>query len=169
MRKSSFKLKFFYLLGMFLALVILFAVEAKAKVYPVELVEAYDGDTVRLKFENDFEFDARLVWIDAPELEQPFGREAREQLIQFLTEKPFKAAFFGEDRFNRKLVLLLRDTFVEINYLMVSNGYAWLYSVKRNEKERYLSAWKTAYFGQFGLWSEENPCQPRKFRRGGCN
>ncbi len=152
------------------------------QVYDVQLVSVTDGDSLRLKFNNNFAFDARLGWIDAPESDQQFGLEAKNKLIELTNGQQLRARILFEDRFNRKVVILFRPDFTEINQQMVASGFAWLNSVPRSEEKRYKAWYLSAYNDCLGLWSMVDrcqriggatpsfpePCKPSKFRKGKC-
>lgn len=62
------------------------------RIYPVaEIIDVHDGDTVRVRADVGFDFIARK-WIrfkdvDAPELDEDGGPEAKEFLIKTLNER----------------------------------------------------------------------------------
>lgn len=138
------------------------------KVFPVQIVNVTDGDTLRLKFDNDFDFDARLAGIDAPELSQSFGAECKTNLQNLVAGASLRIWILAEDSYGRKIVVLFRDDYSEINLEVVASGCAWLSSVRRNDRERYKAAYAAALSAQLRIWSEPNPCNPAKFRKGKC-
>lgn len=158
---------FYFIVGVSLAILIL-QMSAHCKLYPVQVVSVYDGDTLRLKFANDFEFDARLHGIDAPELLQKYGENCKVLLEEKTEAENLRAYFIAEDKYNRKLLKLVRPDYSEINFEMIESGCAWIYSPTRSERTRYKEAFKIAWTSNIGLFSDSPFCQPDKWRRGTC-
>lgn len=164
-----------FYIGLAVAMLMIFALEAHCKVYPVGVVTVYDGDSLRLKFENDFEFDARLQGIDAPELTQNYGSycktELESQVGIGIIPNPsinLRVWIIAEDSYNRKLVKLFRPDYSEINFSMIQAGCAWIYSPRKSERKKYRAAFADAYKNQIGLFSAPTFCEPSKYRRGTC-
>lgn len=158
---------FWFVVGVIFTVLIL-NITAHCKLYPVQVVSIYDGDTLRLKFDNDFEFDARLHGIDAPELAQKFGEFCLKALEQKTSDGGLRAYFIAEDSYNRKLIKLVRADYSEINYELIEAGCAWLYSPTRSERTKYREAFKIAWTSQIGLFGDPPFCEPRKWRKGTC-
>ena len=74
------------------------------------------GDGVRM----------RLYGIDAPERDQPYGKEARKVLKQYM---PLVAKMkeYDEDRYGRLIVELFTEDDKSINAAMICSGAAWWY------------------------------------------
>ena len=74
------------------------------------------GDGVRM----------RLYGIDAPERDQPYGKEARKVLKQYM---PLVAKMkeYDEDRYGRLIVELFTEDGKSINAAMICSGAAWWY------------------------------------------
>ena len=68
----------------------------------------------------------RLYGIDAPEKDQPYGREARQVLKQYM---PLVAKMkeYDEDRYGRLIVELFTEDNESINAAMICSGAAWWY------------------------------------------
>ena len=66
----------------------------------------------------------RLYGIDAPEKDQPYGREARKVLKQYM---PLVAKMkeYDEDRYGRLIVELFTEDNKSINAAMICSGAAW--------------------------------------------
>jgi endonuclease YncB( thermonuclease family) len=141
---------------------------AHCQTLAVNVVDVHDGDTLRLSFENGFQFDARLQGIDAPELAQHFGGDCRQKLKELTDNTKLKVWIIAEDSYNRKLIKLIGSDYSDINLEMVQNGCAWLASPRRSERDKYRSAFRDAWTQRIGLFSMEGFCQPSKFRKGVC-
>ena len=68
----------------------------------------------------------RLYGIDAPEKDQPYGKEARKVLKQYM---PLVAKMkeYDEDRYGRFIVELFTEDNKSINAAMICQGAAWWY------------------------------------------
>ena len=69
-------------------------------------------------------FRVRLYGIDVPEKDQPYGREARKMLKQYM---PLVAKMkeYDEDRYGRLIVELVTEDNKSINAAMICSGAAW--------------------------------------------
>ena len=94
----------------------------------------YDGDTLRL-ISNNQELKIRLCGIDAPELKQPLGIEARDYLRSLVAQGDgtIYVLPIEEDRYQRTVAELwipIKPDFeqqIHLNTAMVdSNGRSWL-------------------------------------------
>ncbi|ELX2336634.1 thermonuclease family protein [Campylobacter upsaliensis] len=124
-----------------------------------------DGDTIELlaktSKENPYNHIAklkiRLYGIDAPELKQAYGKEAKElvlkQEVSLIIENKDKY-----DRFVGTLFLKGQD----INKEMVKNGYAHAYE---SFSKKYLAEQADAKMFKLGLWQDERVMSPSEFRR----
>ena len=69
---------------------------------PLENIRVVDGDTIRAEAKGK-EIKIRLVEIDAPEINQPFGAQSKNFLNRLLYEKDVTLIAQGEDRYGRLL------------------------------------------------------------------
>ena len=58
-------------------------VSSSSKVFPAVVTKVIDGDTFDVKTADGRAFQVRLVGADSPELDQPYGHEAKQALEQF--------------------------------------------------------------------------------------
>jgi endonuclease YncB( thermonuclease family) len=128
-----------------------------------------DGDTFTFIDKNQSKFTIRLQGIDAPEISQPYGREAKNELQRLLETTP-KITVCGEkyDKYDR-LVAHVSTSTLNLNYIMISNGLAWFYKEFENElseKDRklYAAAEELARSYKLGLWSSPNPTPPWAYK-----
>ena len=121
-----------------------------------------DGDTVHL-YHDDTIYKVRLIEIDTPERNQPFGKDSTDYLKRLLNEGKVDVEISGTDRYGRKLGRLYwkgRD----INQEMVTAGYAWVYDDYVTDKSFYENQSKARELRK-GLWKDLNPAPPWKWRR----
>ncbi|WP_394996130.1 thermonuclease family protein [uncultured Helicobacter sp.] len=131
-----------------------------------KIIKVYDGDTITL-YANHTKYKIRLYGIDAPELNQNFGKQSQENL-QSMCEIGNEAIveIKNKDRYNRLVGILSCDG-INANKKQLESGYAWAYTEyisNIQEKLEYNSLQKKAKDLKLGLWSEKNPIKPSEFR-----
>ena len=90
-----------------------------------------DGDDVFVIADGE-RHEVRLVAIDAPELDQPFGDIAKETLTKWIDGKTVRVEWTKRDRYKRKLgMVYLAET--NINEKLVAEGLAWHYKRYSND------------------------------------
>ena len=149
-------LKVFYLLTLCLAVGFLNAYT------PLENIRVVDGDTIRAEAKGK-EIKIRLVEIDAPEMNQPFGAQSKNFLSRLLYEKDVTLISQGEDRYGRVLGNLFSNE-LNVNMLMVKFGFAWVYDeyAKNSSLYKYQDQAKTE---NLGLWRAKDPIAPWVWRK----
>ena len=153
-------------------IVILFFVVVVAQAHAETLlgraIWIHDGDTVTINAKNGTWFKVRLWGIDAPELDQPGGKEAMLELIQLIGRKTVTVSVKDRDRYGRIVgVITYRNR--DINREMIQRGHAWYYKQYAPNQKVYADAEQTAKEKKEGLWKSENPPIPpwewRKMKR----
>ena len=121
-----------------------------------------DGDTVYATLEGK-PYKLRLTEIDAPERDQPFGRQSKVFLRELLKDGEFDADISGKDQYGRYLARLY-DNGVDINRKMVNEGMAWVYDFYVTDKTFYKNQ-LSAQNQKKGIWSKRYPAPPWEWRR----
>ncbi|ENL6147921.1 thermonuclease family protein [Campylobacter upsaliensis] len=128
-----------------------------------------DGDTIELlaktSKENPYNHIAklkiRLYGIDAPELKQAYGKEAKEFLSALVLKQEVSLIIENKDKYDRFVgTLFLKGQ--DINKEMVKNGYAHAYE---SFSKKYLAEQADAKMFKLGLWQDERVMSPSEFRR----
>ena len=129
---------------------------------PLEDIQVVDGDTIRAEARGK-ELKIRLVEIDAPEINQPFGTQSKNFLNRLLYEKKVTLISQGEDRYGRILGEIYADG-ESANTSMIKSGFAWVYDryVQDLSLYRYQDQAKAQ---NLGLWQAENPIAPWVWRK----
>ena len=131
----------------------------------------YDGDTLRVVRGNE-ELKIRLCGIDAPEIKQPLGIEARDYLRSLveLGNGELLLLPIEKDRYGRTVAEVYvqdSDEFaINLNMQMVRDGYAWLYGQYKDNcptKNELVLAEEVAREQGFGVWNG-NHQPPWEFR-----
>lgn len=145
----------------------------------VRVLRVHDGDTVRVqpligrrhRGMMVLPLSIRLMRIDAPELNQPGGKEARRALKTFLgaRHKAQPVVYLraeGRDRYFRTLGTLFAGE-TDVNAEMVRLGYAHYYPYDKQSFSPELEAYEqNARRHRLALWSDGvEPELPSRFRK----
>ena len=126
-----------------------------------ELIRVADGDTFTARL-NGREIKVRMHGVDAPELDQEFGRDAKSCLHEILQKEAFRIGTEYEDPYGRNVATVMSLKGVDLNAELVRKGCAWAF---RRYSKRYLDDQKQAQDDRAGLWSRSNPQPPWKWRK----
>ena len=126
------------------------------------VIEVKDGDTLTV-LRNRSRFTVKLPGIDAPELDQPFGLEAKRFAAKLVRGKVVTIEMFrpgnpiyGAVRFSRGRILALE---------MVKAGMAW--ATTTDKTSLFSEAQEAAKSARLGLWvnsEDEDPVPPWEWR-----
>ena len=139
-----------------------FAVGFLSAYTPLENIRVIDGDTIRAEAKGK-EIKIRLVEIDAPEMNQPFGAQSKNFLNRLLYEKDVTLIAQGEDRYGRVLGNLFSNE-LNVNMLMVKFGFAWVYEKYAKDSSLYKYQ-DQAKAENLGLWRAKDPIAPWVWRK----
>lgn len=124
----------------------------------------HDGDSMRVQCPGQHRSIAvRMEQIDAPELDQAYGRKARDHLRQICPRGSIATLHSeGRDQYGRLLANVYCDG-TSVNESMVSSGAAWAY--RRYVKDQNLNRLQQqAQRDRRGLWAGKNPQPPWQWR-----
>lgn len=123
-----------------------------------------DGDTLWLTPAEGKPIEVRLRDIDAPEICQPWGEDARKALVELTLKKVATLQIATRDRFGRAVgTLMIEDT--NVSRFMVENGHAWS-TRTRWDQGPLVKQEKMARALSRGLHSQAGAIQPWEWRRG---
>jgi endonuclease YncB( thermonuclease family) len=89
------------------------------------LVRVRDGDTLEVKVQGVV-MEFRLAEVDAPESVQPYGKQARLELLTLVREANLVLVPIDTDRYGRTVAFVWRSELC-INRELVRRGAAWFY------------------------------------------
>ncbi|TKX33390.1 thermonuclease family protein [Campylobacter taeniopygiae] len=133
---------------------------AKIPSFKARVVRVIDGDTIEILHSNKTS-KVRFFGIDAPEIKQNFGKEAKNNLNEILKNKEVEIFYKNKDIYGR-IVAIVKLNNTDINCWMVRKGYAWADTYYTNV---YVKEQKIAQKYKLGLWQEKNPIEPYKWRK----
>ena len=149
------------LLGLLVCLVHL-SVHAKILVGVVTYVG--DGDTVWVEVvRNSKPVKLRLLGLDAPEICQAWGPQARDALKTKLLKQTVMIDTKARDEYARavgRIALKGED----VGAWLVKSGHAWSYGYQRRSAP-YANEQAAAKIARLGLWAQAAPIEPRAFRK----
>ena len=151
-------------------LVFLYMISASAYADIIGIVQkVVDGDTIHLTDDNGKLHKVRLLGIDAPEMDQSFGFESREMLVNLVEGERVIIDSRKKDRYKRILGKIYLDD-MDVNLTMISKGLAWHYKRYRKDQLKrdipiYSEAEQTAKDNAIGLWSDTALIAPRERRQ----
>ncbi|NIQ02092.1 MAG: hypothetical protein GWN10_15970 [Nitrospinaceae bacterium] len=124
----------------------------------------HDGDTFTLKSGSSF-YKIRLAEVDAPELGQTFGRQAREFTRHRVLGKRVRVNVALTDRYGRRIGEVIVEDGRVLNEELVHAGLAWYYRVNPVKNPRLQKLEREAFAHRLGLWLVDPPLPPWEFRR----
>jgi len=127
----------------------------------IRIRRVIDGDSLEVKYAGWFSFlrrpfPVRLYGIDAPELAQPYGREARDQLASLVRHGSIRMDVKATDRYGRTVGLLYpaRRGREPINVAMVRSGMAYWYRRYGGRDLGFPEAEAEAITKRRGVWRD---------------
>jgi len=122
-----------------------------------------DGDSLKAKSKEGKAYEIQVEGIDAPELKQPYGKEATEALNKMVLGKEIKVVWTKKDNFERLLAQIYVDK-SHVNQEMLRNGHAWHFK-RYNQSKVLAELEEEAKKEKRGLWATVNPQAPWDFRK----
>ncbi|MEW6542339.1 MAG: thermonuclease family protein [Nitrospirota bacterium] len=134
---------------------------ARAKV-----VKVLEGDTVAVVSRNGVEQTIRLLSVDCPEADQPFGRESAQMTAELTLGRDVVITEMGRDRSQRILGEIRLADGRQLNRELVSAGACW-WSRKYAPDDRTLRELEaSARSNRRGLWAgKRDPMPPWEWRK----
>jgi hypothetical protein len=121
-----------------------------------------DGDTVMV-LRDGHKTKIRLANIDAPEKDQPFGKQSRDSLVELVSKKQVQIESKAVDQYGRIVGLISVDG-RNANQEQIQRGLAWEYSHFHSDKT-YIRLQNEARQARRGLWSQAGSQAPWEWRR----
>lgn len=140
------------------------AAPSAASMLDGRVVRVTDGDSLWLEpLGGAAPVQLRLVGIDAPEICQAWGAQARAALAEWVLGQQVRVHTVGRDTHGRTLGTVYLDA-RNINLLMVQEGHAWSSRFKY-DRGPYVAAERMARALGRGLNQGGGAIEPREFRR----
>lgn len=126
------------------------------------VVKVIDGDTYKVLFNGKMQ-NIRLMNVDAPELDQYFGKAAKDCVAKLIQGKVISLELHSSDNYGRTLVNAYYKG-MSLDSLIISKGWACFYSSysKKLDLKYYEAA---AKLKGLGLWRCEQFVPPWIWRK----
>jgi endonuclease YncB( thermonuclease family) len=146
------------------ALLLALATNARARELEGVVTYVTDGDTIWVRPAGAAEAEqVRLHGLDAPEICQAFGPQARAALTAHLLHRPVRVAVKAQDIYKRHVgTVSLQGE--DLGAWLVAGGYAWTTRYQRRAGP-YVEEEAAARAARRGLWHDDAPMEPRTFRK----
>ncbi len=129
------------------------------------VMKVTDGDSLRMRpADGGAPVTVRIVDIDAPEICQAWGPQARDALRDRLERRAVTVGESRSDAYGRRLARIATADEPDIGRWMVSQGHAWSWNPGRGAGP-YGHHELMARLQRRGLWAEGGAMEPRDFRR----
>lgn len=128
-----------------------------------KVTKVSDGDTIWVTPAGGMKVKVRLDRIDAPESDQPYGKESAKALKDLIFGKEVRIDYAKKDQYGRILGIIYLGA-EDINLKMVRESHAWHYAYF-DKTPAYNEAEKTAKNQKSGLWAGVNPLNPYQWRK----
>lgn len=153
-----------YAFGACALLLLAMSALAGARTIEGRVTHVSDGDTIWVRLPEAAEaLHVRLQGLDAPEICQAAGRQARDALAARLMHQDVTLDVRAQDSYARTLA---RVNFggQDVGSWLVSQGWAWS-SGFRHRAGPYAPEERAARETRRGLWAHADPEEPRDFRK----
>ena len=137
----------------------------RAAAAPIEGVinRIIDGDSLMLQPEGKAPIEVRLRDMDAPEICQPHGPEAKQALERFALGKTAQLTISARDQHGRSIGLVMVDG-QSLSKWMVGEGHAWS-TRGRSDRGPLMKEERMAIALRRGLHSTHGAVMPKDFRK----
>ena len=124
---------------------------AQAQDYTGICVRVLDGDTVDIADASQNLHRIRITGLDAPELAQPYGQQAKAELKELILGKEVTIIPMGIDKYDRELACLRIQTtlgHIDVAECMINRGAAFNWGGKYYKAQEYAQEYN------LGVWSD---------------
>lgn len=142
--------------------------------YRYKIISHCDGDTSWVKPLIGKKFKVRYAVIDANELKQFGGKEAKQYLTRILPvgSRVAIAPTSKNKSYDRELIGTVYKGFINVNLAMLRAGYAvidprYLHQISKNMQTQYKLAQNSAIAKRLGRWGNPSHCaqMPWEYRK----
>lgn len=124
-----------------------------------------DGDTFQLSSQKLGDIRIRIAGIDAPELQQPYGKKAKSYLKALIESETVICTILEKDRYGRYIakIHIPGTQKLDVAAEMVRAGYAWHYK-KYSTSQELANIEVNAKSKKQGLWHDHDAVAPWLYR-----
>lgn len=129
-----------------------------------KVTKVADGDTFTLIDSYGKTSKIRLYGIDCPELNQPFGKDAKRFTTNIILNQTVFIEKISKDRNGRVVAKVYYNNRQSLNEELLRKGMAWHFT-KYDKSASYAALERQAKASKVGLWAFANPIAPWDWRR----
>ncbi len=152
-------------------LLLMVSLAAGARDFEGVVTHVTDGDSLWIRPSAGAKpRQVRVEGIDAPEICQIWGVQAREAFAARVLNRRVKVQSRRRDDYQRQLGRLTLEGGEDVGAWMVTRGHAWSYRYRKNPGP-YAQQEAQAIAARRGLWAQPGAISPRDFRKqhGSCH
>ena len=150
--------------ALLLPLVILAAPHLAADEFSAVVTGVHDGDTLTVR-NGEQSVRIRLSGIDSPEMNQPFGDDARNFTAELALGTTVTVIEEKMDRYGRLGAWVVLADGRSLNHEIVAAGFAWWYRQTSPGNRILRELESDANHNGRGLWAAADPAQPWEWRK----
>jgi endonuclease YncB( thermonuclease family) len=129
-----------------------------------KVTKVADGDTFTLIDSYGKISKIRVYGIDCPELNQPFGKDAKRFTTNLILNQTVFIEKISKDRNGRVVAKVYYNNRQSLNEELLRKGMAWHFT-KYDKSASYAALERQAKASKVGLWAFSNPIAPWDWRR----
>ncbi len=133
------------------------------------VIHCKDGDTLIFLQNDGHWLNVQLYGIDTPEMDQPYGLEAKQALEKWVLLKFVYLSVKGRDCYGRTVAQVFlpfgEGQGLDVGLCLIRQGFAWYYTDYAKDETLYLATESAARKMREGLWKQKNPTPPWRWRR----
>ena len=136
--------------------------------FTAQVISVADGDTITVQTADYEKIKIRLYGIDAPEMDQPGGKESRQYLYDRLYGKDVLIKAMDIDRYSRLVAIVYLPGAMAVNVDCLTSGHAWVYTKYCKVKmfcDLLPDLEAEARDRKDGLWAYPDPVPPWEWRK----
>lgn len=160
-KKNIYKY-FFYII-----ILIFFSCSSEINPYEItgKVTKIVDGDTLKIFNEkNHTLYKVRIAHIDAPEINQNFGLEAKKFLFNRIYNRYVTIKTNKKDKYGRIITdVLYNNNKNNIGEEIIKNGLAWVWHYSNNKNYKIIEL--NAKNHKLGLWKSKKYIDPFLWRK----
>ena len=157
-------MKFTKPIALLLPLGILAAPRLAAAEFSAVVAGVHDGDTLTVR-NGDQSIRIRLSGIDSPEMNQPFGDDARSFTAELALGTTVTVIEEKMDRYGRLVAWVVLADRRNLNHEIVAAGFAWWYRPLSPDNRILRELESDANQNGRGLWAAADPAPPWEWRK----
>jgi micrococcal nuclease len=122
-----------------------------------------DGNTIEISTTQGKTYKVLMFGIDSPEMGQEYAEQAKTLLEALLLHKSVLILIHGKDRTGNRLGVIQIEGGIDPRHELIKAGLAW--TAEREPIAELEMLREQAQAEGRGLWKEENPTPPWKYRQ----